>query len=70
MPRIIKHWNVMVATQETIQSGIKPLCLGKSMTDKPVIEHGFLMYVDHGGSHAGVNLSEVAIFSIEAEFEE
>lgn len=70
MAQIIKHWNVMVSTQKTLQSGFSPICIGKSRTHKPVIEHGFLMFEDHKGSQAGINLSEVSIFSIEPEYEE
>lgn len=70
MARVIKHWNVMVADKYIIQDALPPVCLGKSRTEKPVIEHGFLMYENHKGCHAGINLSEVVAFSIEPEYEE
>lgn len=70
MPNIIKHWNVMVSTQDSLLNASGPFHIGKSRTHKPVIEHGFLMFEDHKGSQAGINLSEVSIFSIEPEFEE
>ncbi|HCO3755881.1 TPA: hypothetical protein ACNTUM_000882 [Escherichia coli] len=70
MAKIIKHWNVMVADKFIIQDGREPICLGKSRTQNPVIEHGFLMYENHEGCHAGINLSEVLAFSIEPEYEE
>lgn len=70
MAKVIKHWNVMVATPDTIRHNFKPLNVGKSKTEKPVIEHGFLMFEDLKGCHAGINLSEVSIFSIEPEYEE
>lgn len=60
----------MVSTQETMSHGMKSIRIGKSRTEKPVIEHGFLMFEDLNGCHAGVNLSEVSIFSIEPEYEE
>jgi len=60
----------MISTQEILQVGSSHICIGKSRTHKPVIEHGFLMFEDHKGSHTGINLSEVSIFSIEPEFEE
>lgn len=70
MEKKIKHWNVMVADKHIIQSGQEPFCLGKSRTEKPVIEHGFLMYENHKGFHAGINLYEVVAFSIEPEYVE
>ena len=70
MARVVKHWNVMISTQQTFLNGTGPIRIGKSREDRPVIEHGFLMFVDHKGCHAGINLSEVAAFSIEPEFEE
>lgn len=70
MARVIKHWNVVISTQETFMNGTGPIRIGKSSTGKPIIEHGFLMFEDHKGCHAGVNLSEVSLFSIEPEFEE
>lgn len=70
MPKVIKHWNVVVCDQHITQSGKEPFILGKSRTEKPVIEHGFLMYENHKGCHAGINLSEVVAFSIEPEYEE
>lgn len=60
----------MVATPETLQHGLRPIHLGKSKTDKPVIEHGFLIFEDLKGCLTGINLSEVSIFSIEPEYEE
>lgn len=70
MPKIIKYWNVVISTQDSLLNGNGPVRIGKSSTHKPVIEHGFLMFEDHKGSHAGINLAEVSIFSIEPEFEE
>lgn len=70
MPKIIKHWNVMVSTKELLLNGGSSFHIGKSRTHKAVIEHGFLMFEDHKGSQAGINLSEVSIFSIEPEYEE
>ncbi len=70
MGRIIKHWNVVVHTKETLEHGIDAIRIGKSRTHKPVIEHGFLMFEDHKGSQAGINLADVSIFSIEPEYEE
>lgn len=70
MGKVIKHWNVMVAGKHIIENGNEPFCEGKSRTEKPVIEHGFLMYENHKGCHAGINLSEVVAFSIEPEYEE
>lgn len=70
MPKIIKHWNVMVSTQDSLLNGNDPFHIGKVRTHKPVIEHGFLMFEDHKGSQAGINLTEVSIFSIEPEYEE
>lgn len=70
MARVIKHWNVVVHTKETLENSIDAIRIGKSRTNEPVIEHGFLMFEDHKGSQAGINLSEVSIFSIEPEYEE
>lgn len=70
MPKIIKHWNVMVSTKESLLNGSGSFHIGKSRTHKAVIEHSFLMFEDHKGSQAGINLSEVSIFSIEPEYEE
>lgn len=70
MGRIIKHWNVMISTQETLHNDCGSICIGKSRTHKPVIEQGFLIFEDHKGSQAGINLAEVSIFSIEPEYEE
>lgn len=70
MVKIIKHWNVMVADKHIIENGNEPFCVGKSRIEKPVIEHGFLMYENHKGCRAGINLSEVVAFSIEPEYEE
>lgn len=70
MARILKHWKLMITTQEIIQHGGSPLYIGISRTGEPVIEHGFLMYENHNGCLAGVNLSGVLLFSIEPEFEE
>ena len=60
----------MVAGKHIIENGNEHFCVGKSRTEKPVIEHGFLMYENHKGFHAGINLSEVVAFSIEPEYEE
>lgn len=70
MAKLIKHWNVVVRTKETLENGIDVMRIGKSRTCKPVIEHGFLMFEDHNGSQSGINLSEVSVFSIEPEYEE
>lgn len=60
----------MISTQETLHNDCGSIFIGKSRTHKPVIEHGFLMFEDHKGSQAGINLAEVSIFSIEPEYEE
>ncbi len=70
MHRIIKHWKVMIITQKTIEFGDEAICVGKSRTHEPFIEHGFLMFEDHKGSQAGINLAEVSMFRIEPEYEE
>ncbi|WP_411022099.1 hypothetical protein [Salmonella sp. ZJHZ21_0198] len=61
---------MMISTQGTLQEATGPIRIGKSRTHKPVIEHGFLMFEDHKGSQAGINLADVSIFSIEPEYEE
>lgn len=70
MPKVIKHWNVVISTHDSLLNGNGPVRIGKSKTRNPVIEHGFLMFEDHKGSQAGINLSEVSIFTIEPEYEE
>jgi hypothetical protein len=70
MPKVIKHWNVVISTQDSLLNGNGPVRIGKSKTCNPVIEHGFLMFEDYKGSQAGINLSEVSIFTIEPEYEE
>lgn len=70
MAKIIKYWNVMVADKYILERGSDQFCLGKSKTHKPIIEHGFLMYENHNGYQAGINLSEIVNFSLEPVFEE
>lgn len=70
MAKIIKYWKVMVADRHIIENGNDPFFLGKSKTHKPIIEHGFLMYENHNGHQAGINLSEILAFSLEPVYEE
>lgn len=60
----------MVADRHIVENGNHHFCLGKSKTHKPIIEHGFLMYENHNGAQAGINLSEVVAFSLEPVVEE
>lgn len=70
MAKVLTHWNVKVSTEETLKHGLDPMLIGTTKTNKPNIQHGFLMFENHSGCHAGINLSEVMAFSIEPEYKE
>lgn len=70
MARLIKHFNILAATQKSLAQGIGLQPLGKSRTNEAVIEQGFLLFENEHGCQAGVNLSEISLFTIEPEYEE
>jgi len=70
MGKLIKHWNVFIATRETYDSGKSPMLIGRQRSPDAVIENGFLLHENLNGAKSGINLSEVLAFSIEPVFEE
>jgi len=70
MPKLIKHWNVFIATNETFSNGEERMLVGFQSSPDPYIEAGFLLFVNIDGAQSGVNLREVLFFNIEPVYEE
>ena len=70
MPKLIKHWNVFIATNETFSNGGERMLVGFQSSPDPYIEAGFLLFVNIDGAQSGVNLRKVLYFNIEPVYEE
>lgn len=70
MSKLIKHWNVFIATNETFCNGKERMLVGFQSSPEPCIEAGFLICVNTHGAKSGVNLREVLLFNIEPVYEE
>lgn len=66
--QMISHWNVMLTTQDSHLNGMGSFIAGKTKSQSPTIEHGFLIYESKEGFTSGINLSEVLHFSLQPEF--
>jgi len=70
MGKVIKHWNVLITTLDTYESGKSPMLIGRQSSPDAVIEDGFLLHENLNGAKSGINLNQVLAFSIEPVFEE
>lgn len=70
MPKVVKHWNVFIATNETFCNGEERMLVGFQSSPDPYIEAGFLLFINIDGAQSGVNLREVLFFNIEPVYEE
>lgn len=65
MPKVVSYWNVVLTTIACIENGEPAFIAGTARSCNPTIENGFLMYTSPEGFSQGVNLAQVAHFSIE-----
>ncbi|GKW27783.1 hypothetical protein PEC331060_09610 [Pectobacterium carotovorum subsp. carotovorum] len=70
MGKPIKHFNVRIITSEMISNGCPSCIVGQQREPQPNIQNGFIIYENLDGGIDGVNLSVVAKFIIEPEYQQ